>query len=48
MPRKNEFDISIAVMHISGLLSHLELTIKAVSSELSKKKLIQWYLDIFS
>ena len=29
MPRKNEFDILIAVLHISGLLFCLELKIKS-------------------
>ena len=28
MPRKNEFNISIAVLHISGLLIYLKLKIK--------------------
>jgi len=28
MPQKNEFDKSIAVLHISGLLFYLELKIK--------------------
>ena len=28
MPRKNEFNISIAVLHISGLLIYLDLKIK--------------------
>ena len=36
MPRKNEFKISIAVLHISGLLIYFELK-KAVSQELSKR-----------
>ena len=36
MPRKYEFNISIDVLHISGLLIYLELKIKSSFQELSK------------
>ena len=49
MPWKNEFAISIAVLHISGLLIYLELKIKLSLLRIIKKLVtIQWYLDIFS
>ena len=36
MPRKNEFNINIYCIHISGLLIYLELKIKKVSLEFSR------------
>ena len=46
MPRKNEFDLLIAVLHISGLLFCLELKIK--SRIIKKLMTLNKYLDIFS
>jgi len=49
MPRKNEFDLLIAVLHISGLLFCLELKIKSSFLRIIKKLMtLQKYLDIFS
>jgi len=38
MPRKNEFNKSIAVLHISGLLIYLELKIKTSFLKIIKKR----------
>ena len=49
MPRKNEFNILIAFLHISGLLIYLELKIKNSFLKIIKKLMtLQCYLDIFS
>ena len=37
MPRKNEFNILIALLHISGLLIYLELKIKNSFLKIIKK-----------
>ena len=49
MPKKNEFNILISAVHISGLLIYLELKIKNSFLKIIKKLMtLQCYLDIFS
>ena len=46
---ENEFNILIAVLHISGLLIYLELKIENSFLKIIKKIMtLQCYLDIFS
>ena len=48
MPRKNELNISIAVLHISGILIYFDLKKQFLKNYQKEVLTLQWYLDIFS